>query len=220
MSGDVAGRSPIEYVLFGVIDFICLLLAAESLNALQYKRAGEWAIAGVASVLLGYYWPKIREKCGIAAPRVVLPERGLPERPPCVLPTRYAKNENRFSSFGLFLRNPGYDATSVHIPSVSIGQSAYKLTFPETLSVLCERDHIVFMEAWLEDHATGLPGLDGGRLHDVMVQADVEQIKFPILYGGLDFPEYYTICVIERVNWEHQGLTVKEAGHGKGKPAL
>lgn len=60
MSGEVAGRSPIEYLFFGVLDFICLLLAAESLNALQYRRAVEWVVAGIASVLIGYYWPRIK----------------------------------------------------------------------------------------------------------------------------------------------------------------
>jgi hypothetical protein len=62
MSGEVAGRSPIEYLFFGVIDFICLLLAAESLNALQYRRSVEWIVAGIASVLIGYYWPKLTQK--------------------------------------------------------------------------------------------------------------------------------------------------------------
>jgi hypothetical protein len=62
MSGEVAGRSPIEYLFFGVMDFICLLLAAESLNTLQYRRAVEWGVAGIASVLIGYYWPQIRLK--------------------------------------------------------------------------------------------------------------------------------------------------------------
>lgn len=60
MSGEIAGRSPIEYLFFGVMDFICLLLAAESLNALQYRRAVEWVVAGIASVLFGYYWPRIK----------------------------------------------------------------------------------------------------------------------------------------------------------------
>jgi hypothetical protein len=62
MAGDAAGRSPVEYLFFGVVDFICFLMAAESLNVLQYRRASEWAIAGVASILLGYYWPKIKPK--------------------------------------------------------------------------------------------------------------------------------------------------------------
>ena len=62
MSGEVAGRSPIEYLFFGVMDFICLLLAAESLNALQYRRAGEWGVGGIGSVLIGYYWPQITVK--------------------------------------------------------------------------------------------------------------------------------------------------------------
>lgn len=64
MSGEVTGRSPVEYLFFGVIDFICLLMAAESLNALQYVRAGEWGIAGVASVFIGYFWRSVKFNIG------------------------------------------------------------------------------------------------------------------------------------------------------------
>jgi hypothetical protein len=64
MAGDAVGRSPIEYLFFGVLDFIFLLMAAESLNepVPNYRRAVEWAIAGIASILIGYYWPKIKQR--------------------------------------------------------------------------------------------------------------------------------------------------------------
>jgi hypothetical protein len=39
MSGEVAGRSPIEYLFFGVMDFICLLLAAESLTHISFLNS-------------------------------------------------------------------------------------------------------------------------------------------------------------------------------------
>ena len=62
MAGD-AGTSPnVRYIFVGVADFICLLMAAESLNALQYKRALVWLVAGVASFLIGYHWPRIQSK--------------------------------------------------------------------------------------------------------------------------------------------------------------
>ena len=204
-------------IFLAIVDFCCVLLATERYDKGDIRVGTYWLIAGIALSLLGWKWPQIRTNLGIRTTVVAMPERVLPERPPHILPTEYGKDDGR-NSYGLFLRNPGYDATSVHIPSAPIGQSTYKLTFPETLSVLCERDHIVFMEAWLEDQTNLLPGLDGSRLHDVMRQADVDQIKFPILYGGLDFPEYYTDCIIERVNWKRDGLAVREAGHGKGIP--
>jgi hypothetical protein len=207
MSSDGGTNRPLpSLILLGIVDFVCILMAAESYRDGRFFAAIVWLVVGIASAIIGYYWG-IRKS-----------HTALPERPPHVLPTDYGKDDKRHS-FGLFLRNPGYDATTVHIPSVSIGQSAYKLTFPETLSVLCERDYIVFMEALLEDQTLALPGLDGSRLHDVMRLADVDLIEFPILYGGLDFPDYYTNCIIERVNWKRDGLTVREAGHGKGKPA-
>ncbi len=210
MAGDGGTNRPLpSLILLGIVDFVCILMAAESYRDGRFFAAIVWLVVGIASAVIGYYWPQIKVKVGVG---------NLPERPPHVLPTDYGKNDKR-NSFGLFLRNPGYDALNVQVSSVSIGQSAYKLTFPETLPVLCERDHIVFMEAWLEDQTNALPGLDGGRLHDVMRLADVELIKFPILYAGLDFPDYHTDCIIEIVNWKGNGLAVRVAGHGKGMSA-
>jgi hypothetical protein len=219
MATEVTDRRYWMVIFLAILDFCCVLLALERYDKGYILVGTYWLIAGIALSLLGWKWPQIRTTLGIRTTGVAQPERTLPERPPHVLPTDYGKDDKK-NSFGLFLRNPGYDATNVHIPSVSIGQSAYKLIFPETLPVLCERDPNVFvlMEAWLEDQTNLLPGLDGSRLHDVMRQADIELIKFPILYGGLDFPEYYTNCIIERVNWKHDGLAVREAGHGKGIP--
>src|ERR1700685_4454774 len=64
MASDAVGRSPIEYLCFGVLDFIFLLMAAESLNVPvpNYRRAVEWAVGGIASILIGYYWPKIKQR--------------------------------------------------------------------------------------------------------------------------------------------------------------
>ena len=65
MAGDAGiGRSVVRYVFIGVVDFICLLMAAESLNAIQYKRAGAWLVAGLVSLLVGSYWPRIRRRFG------------------------------------------------------------------------------------------------------------------------------------------------------------
>src|SRR6266850_6061638 len=61
MSSDPSGRSPLEYLFVGVIDFICFLEAADSLNAKRYPSATYWGIAGLVVFLIGYFWPKIKQ---------------------------------------------------------------------------------------------------------------------------------------------------------------
>ena len=133
----------------------------------------------------------------------------MPEHRPRVIPAGYGKNEEQksYRSHGLFVRNPGYDALEVHIPSVQVGPSMYMLVFPEKLSQLCERDHIRFVEGFLE-HQT-LPGLDGGQLHNVMVMADVNLVEFAIYYKDTNFVDFRTNCVIERTNRSRNGLEVR-----------
>lgn len=135
----------------------------------------------------------------------------LPEYRPRVFPVAYGKNEKR-GSFGLFVRNPGYDALQVHIPSVSVRPSAYVLTFPEQLSLLSEREGGVFFEAWLEDQTNALPGLDGGSLHEVMRKSNVDSVEFSIYYKDTDFLGYMTKCIIERTNRIRSGLEVRALG--------
>jgi hypothetical protein len=80
-------------------------------------------------------------------------------------------------------------------------------------------DHVVFFAGCLEDQSNALPGLEGGRLHDVMRLADVERIDFAILYKGANFRDYQTNCVIERVNWKGNGLTVRATSQEEGTSA-
>jgi hypothetical protein len=61
MSSDPSGRSPLEYLFVGVIDFICFLEAADSLNAKRYASATYWGIAGLVVFLIGCFWPKIKQ---------------------------------------------------------------------------------------------------------------------------------------------------------------
>jgi hypothetical protein len=133
----------------------------------------------------------------------------LPENRPCVIPAGYGKNKEQksYSSYGLFVRNPGYDALEVQIPDALVGISGYTLVFPERLSVFCERDHIRFIESFLE-HET-MPGLDGGQLHDVMRKASVELFSFGIYYQDTGFLWYRTNCVVERTNRARNGLEVR-----------
>jgi hypothetical protein len=198
-------------IFLAIVDFCCVLLATERYDKGDILIGTYWLIAGILLSLLGWKWPQIIAKCRKRKTVVVQAKRALPEHRPNVIPNDYGKNIEQ-NAFGLFVRNPGYDALDAHIPNVPVGRSAYHLVFPETVPLLCERDHIVFFHAHLEDHTSGLPGLDGSRLHDVMRQSDVEAIKFPILYKSVAQFEYQTNCIIECVNWKGNGLTVKTTG--------
>jgi hypothetical protein len=153
MSGEVAGRSPIEYLFFGVMDFICLLLAAESLNTLQYRRAGEWVVAGIASVLIGYYWPQIRLKIfrrsarqtearkGVDKPLVEGGEESFPEPEPTLL-SLLVSSFPRFHTIGYDLPLQFDDGTVLTVRAVLYYELTSNATFlgvqipssPETLS--------------------------------------------------------------------------------------
>src|SRR5437868_546143 len=181
MSDELPTGDRAVYVFLEILAFCFALAFVDALVAQKpWSVSVRWLLLAIFFFLAGIKWPEVRttllgiRKTGIH----------LPEHRPNVLPTDYGKSVER-NAFGLFVRNPGYDALDVHIPDVSLGQSVYKLVYPETKPVLCERDHIVFFEAYLEDHTSGLPGLDGSRLHDVMRLSDVERIEFPILYKGI-----------------------------------
>ena len=131
----------------------------------------------------------------------------LPIHRPIVAPHSVEKREH---TFGLTVTNPGYAAFDVHIPSVQVGASGYSLVFPETLPQLLERDHKRFVSAWLE-HPT-LPGRDGGALFDVMRMANVDLLKFAIVYKDAQTHWYRTNCILERNVNVAGGLTVGFVG--------
>jgi hypothetical protein len=132
----------------------------------------------------------------------------MPEFRPLVVPVEFAKAE-KHSSSGLYLRNPGYDALDIQVPSVPVGNSTYMLVFPERLAQMGERTGISFIEAWLEDKTQTLPELGGGDLHGIMAMADVGKVEFSILYKDTDFRDYRTNCVVERTTRSRNGLEVR-----------
>jgi hypothetical protein len=114
------------------------------------------------------------------------------------------------SRYGLYIRNPGYDALDVEIPSVRIGQSEYSLVFHERLAQFGERSGNAFLEAWLEPvQGKKLPLRGGGDLHEIMRISDTEVVAFGIVYKDTDFRSYRTKCAIARTNRSRNGLEVK-----------
>ena len=73
----------------------------------------------------------------------------LPQNRPQIVPAAYGKHNDQ-RSWGLFVTNPGYMALDVHIPSVVVGGSGYKLNFHGQLTQLGERDHREFFETSVE----------------------------------------------------------------------
>lgn len=206
MSSDGGTNRPLpSIILLGIVDFVCILMAAESYNKLQIERGTTWLAIGLVASSIGYYWPQIKKSLGVR----VKAKSVLPQHRPQVLPVEYMKSEKSNSS-GLYVRNPGYDALDVEIPSVRIGRSGYNLVFPERRAQFGERSGNAFFEAWLESIEQGtLPGRDGSALHEIMRTDDIEAVNFAIIYKDTDFRSYKTNCAIERTNRTRNGLEVK-----------
>jgi hypothetical protein len=62
MSSDGGVNRPLpSLILLGIVDFVCILLAAESYNSSQFMRGTAWLVAGVVASAIGYYWPSIKK---------------------------------------------------------------------------------------------------------------------------------------------------------------
>jgi hypothetical protein len=147
----------------------------------------------------GVKWPQIKRKLWGGT----LGE--LPEHRPQILPVDYAKAEK--SGCGLYIRNPGYDALDVEIPSVPIGQSGFNLVFHERLAQFGERSGNAFFEAWLESKEQG--GRDGCDLHEIMRNSNTEVVNLFIAYKDTESRSFRSNCSIERTNRPRNGLEVR-----------
>src|SRR5208282_153945 len=196
-----------DKAVYVILEMIALALIFAAVDALVRKS---WFIgmgcfaAAVLFFLAGIKWPQLKARLGFQSKAAALPEFR-----PRVLPVEYAKAEKR-PCCGLYVRNPGYDALDVEIPSTRIGTSAYSLVFHERLAQFGERSGNAFFEAWLESiQGEKLPLRGGCDLHEIMRNSDTEIINFGIICKDTDFRSYRTNCSIERTNRTHNGLEVK-----------
>jgi hypothetical protein len=60
-------------ILLGIVDFVCILMAAESYRDRQFVAGTVWLVAGIASSLVGYYWPQIRQTLSPGVHRTTQP---------------------------------------------------------------------------------------------------------------------------------------------------
>jgi hypothetical protein len=134
--------------------------------------------------------------------------RNLPRDRPRVIPAEYAENkEKQTRPCGLFVKNPGYEAIEIYIPSVPVGLSGYMLTFHGRLAEIGDRDHRRFFETSLK-HPTSAT-LGGKRLADVMRSGDVASLAFSILYQDLNRVGYKSKCSLELDAEEPCGVAVR-----------
>jgi hypothetical protein len=81
MSGDANVNRPLfSYILTGIVDFVCILMAAESFRDRQFFAATVWLVAGIVSALIGYHWPKLRSRMAAVVKAWSLPEESDVER--------------------------------------------------------------------------------------------------------------------------------------------
>jgi hypothetical protein len=65
MSGEGNTDRPlVSIILLGVVDFVCVLKAADLYTDRRYVAGTCWLIAGVAFSVIGYYWSKIKQGAG------------------------------------------------------------------------------------------------------------------------------------------------------------
>jgi hypothetical protein len=151
-------------------------------------------IVGVICALIGVAflsWPQRKQT-------------GLPQHRPSVKPFAYGEEAG---ACGLTIANPGYPATDVHIPPVVIAWSGYTLIFTERVPLLTERDHHRFIAAGLVHPPQ--PSLDGHQLFAVMESANIDTLKFAILFKDDDSRQYKSNCELQRNVSARGGLTVK-----------
>lgn len=74
MASDSGANRPLpSLILLGIVDFVCILMAAESYRDKQSRAAIIWLAAGLVSSLIGYYWPQLKQKVFSDAPLQSLP---------------------------------------------------------------------------------------------------------------------------------------------------
>ncbi len=64
-SDDGTNRPLPSLILLGIVDFVCILMAAESYRDRQFFAGTVWLVVGIAASLIGYYWQQIKLKLGI-----------------------------------------------------------------------------------------------------------------------------------------------------------
>jgi hypothetical protein len=53
-------RPLLSLILLGIVDFVCILMAAEASRDKHFHEAAIWLIAGIASSAIGYYWSQVK----------------------------------------------------------------------------------------------------------------------------------------------------------------
>jgi len=61
MASDANTNRPLlSLILLGIVDFVCILMAAEASRDKHFHEAAIWLIAGIASSAVGYYWSQVK----------------------------------------------------------------------------------------------------------------------------------------------------------------
>jgi hypothetical protein len=131
------------------------------------------------------------------------PVTGLPVSRPVVMPDGYVHEYRR--GHGLFVANDGYAANTVSIPDIAVGQSMSKLSFPGMLTRLAPGEK-QFLEACIK-HPERPDRDDGSDLRQAMVLAQIDQLKFGIVYRDTGILWYRSNCIIKLTHGE-PGLSV------------
>ena len=196
--------NPVILVIAAMLNAIATAILSAN-NVFKGHTWVAWCLFGVTLLLLA--WAGIDAAFSSRREQEKLLPRpkqaGLPEHRPNVRPSAYGKEGD---ACGLTIANPGYAASDVHIPPVPVAWSGYTLIFPDRVPLLTERDHHRLIVARLAHSAQ--PGFGGEQLLAVMRSANIDSLKFAIVYKDEDSREYRSNCEIERTANAPSGLAV------------
>jgi hypothetical protein len=204
MSSDLTPDRPLlSYILAGIVDFVCILMAAEAYREGKSRSAIVWLVAGVLSSLIGYYWPKLKARKSKA---------DLPLLRPKIVPVRYGRQTSD-GRYGLFIENFGEPAFDVSV-AAPVAFGGAKLVFLRDFPNLTKAQGEVLLESHIEKRPHDI---DLGDLFGQMRIRGIREIAFPISYRDGDNNRYLTHCRIERDVMKEGGLAVRFVGQELGK---
>jgi len=111
MASDGGTNRPLpSLILLGIVDFVCILMAAESYRDRQFFAGAIWLVAGIASSVIGYYWPQVKSW---------LLKSSAPDAATSRLPVE--TNNKPPTLFDLFKRDFPVMKSSDNEPAITIG---------------------------------------------------------------------------------------------------
>lgn len=108
MASDGGGNRPLtSLILLGIVDFVCILTAAESYNNGQFTRGTVWLVVGIVSSVIGFKWPEIKIRLFPKQSMVAPQPPAVKDSDPCVDVEIVEKRDRALTEVLFVLTNNG-----------------------------------------------------------------------------------------------------------------